>query len=782
MRTILCTLLFITAALTNAQTVISLNGITYSEVTMPKRDVEQVEDGIIVTYYFDNAVTQQDLLYNDCVLWRIPGFGLNETVGEPSTPFRWDSFSLPQNTRISIEVLDSSYVDFPMQLAPARPALIDSDTVGHTLETVLPIVSYDGFFPASLIESFEGNAYRGVPLLDVGISPLQYDYKLQIVRAYKMIKYKITFIASSRSNGATSAVDINDNYLSLATINPPSTTNQVRCISETTDAEQSTRDYLIITNSALSPAVEEFAEWKRTLGFRTFIAVNDNWSIQAVKDTVSNYYNAPNNNLYYLLIVGDENIVPAISSSYSDSECVTDLHYACIDGANDYVPDIYYGRIPTDNTSEAEVVFDKIRSYEGNPTLDTSFYNTGLNCAYFQDDTIKIDDFVILPDTYADRRFAQTVEEVLQYVRSQGKTVNRVYFTKSETTPLFWNNGIYSSGEPIPSYLRKPEFPWNGSSTDIANYINEGAFYVLHRDHGTFYGWEEPAFEINHIPNLINSDKLPVVFSVNCNTGRYHVSSTIDCFAEAFLKHVNGGCVAIYAATGISYSGYNDALATGMFDAIWPEPGLRSIFPSSSNGIGVTPTPSPTYELGQILEVGMVRMKETWGSTRTSGAEYTRELFHLFGDPSMQIYTSCPTNIQIPEVCRINNSIYVKVKDGEAHISFYTPSTQQVATYDRSNVVYQTESNDVIICISRHDCIPYITNISNNPVYIQNETTSEDKNYSGNIIKTGRNVTDKSTTGDVTFNSGTVNMVGNRVELQAGTKVSKGAVLRIDKP
>ena len=129
MRTILCTLLFITAALTNAQTVISLNGITYSEVTMPKRDVEQVEDGIIVTYYFDNAVTQQDLLYNDCILWRIPGFGLNETVGEPSTPFRWDSFSLPQNTRISIEVLDSSYVDFPMQLAPARPALIDSDTV-----------------------------------------------------------------------------------------------------------------------------------------------------------------------------------------------------------------------------------------------------------------------------------------------------------------------------------------------------------------------------------------------------------------------------------------------------------------------------------------------------------------------------------------------------------------------------------------------------------------------------------------------------------------------------
>ncbi len=69
-----------------------------------------------------------------------------------------------------------------------------------------------------------------------------------------------------------------------------------------------------------------------------------------------------------------------------------------------------------------------------------------------------------------------------------------------------------------------------------------------------------------------------------------------------------------------------------------------------------------------------------------------------------------------------------------------------------------------------------------NQVYIQNETINADRTYSGNIIKAEKDVTDKKAPGNVVINSGTVNMVGNRVELQAGTKVSKGAVLKIDTP
>lgn len=775
MRKVLSMLLLIAAVFSNAQTVITLNGTSYSEVTMPRRNVEEVDDGIIVTYYFDNAITQQDLLYPGCVLWKIPGFGLNETVGEPAIPFRWDSFSLPQNTSISLEVLDSSFVDFSMQLSPARPALVENDTVKD--EDVLPIVPYNGFFPETLVESSLGNIYRGVPLLDVVISPLQYNYCQQIVRAYKMIRYKITFSSSYRNRNSLQFIDINDNYLSSTTANPISTIHQAPSMGHSSEAVRVCRDYLIITNSTLSPIAQEFAEWKRTLGFRTFVAVNDNWSIQAVKDTVSGYYNNPNHNLYYLLILGDENVVPATEVVYSARHnCITDLYYACMDSVNDIIPDVYYGRIPTDNTYDAEVVLKKIRSYEENPTMDASFYNTGLNCAFFEDEGE--------PKGYADKRFAQTSEEVLQYLTAQGKTVNRVYRAQNWVTPLCWNNDILGFGDSIPNYLRKPIFDWKGKASEIIRLIDEGAFYVLHRDHGEVDRWKEPHFNREHISKLSNQNKLPVVFSINCLTGRYHEFSTEDCFAEAFLKKADGGCVAIFAATGVSFSGYNDALTTGMFDAIWPSPGLRSTFPGDSIVGNITPTPTPTYELGKILEFGKTRMQETWGALSTKWhksytTKYSRELFHLFGDPSMQIITNCPTNIQTPDVYLVDDTIFVHIKDGDARISFYTPSTKQVDTYYGTSIRHKITSYDVNVCISRHNYVPYITNAN---VYIQNEAITDNRKYLGNIVKIGRNVTDRRAQGDVVVNSSNVSIKGKSVELQSGVKVSKGATLKIDNP
>ena len=423
-------------------------------------------------------------------------------------------------------------------------------------------------------------------------------------------------------------------------------------------------------------------------------------------------------------------------------------------------------------------IFDKIRAYEEIPTTDTLFYKTGLNCAYFQDEGN--------PKNYADRRFAQTSEEILQYVTSQGKTVNRVYYTKNENTPLCWNDGKFGFGDSIPTYLQKPAFDWCGKASDIINYINTGAFYVLHRDHGMPTYWVDPYFNKNHISQLTNQNKLPVVFSINCQTGRYHESSTTDCFAEAFLKESDGGCVAIYAATGSSFSGYNDALSIGLFNAIWPDPGLGFSFPGDSVLGNITPPPSPTYELGQILEVGMARMQETWGAIPETERykfrlKYTRELFHVFGDPSMQIYTDCPVSIQTPNVFRMDNIVYVEVKDGDARISFYDPLTKNVDTFYGDNISYPISSNDMIICISRHNYIPYITNV-NDLVYIQNETITDNRSYSGNVVKIGDKLTDKKAHGDVLINSGNVNITANRVELQSGVKISKGATFKIDNP
>ena len=48
---------------------------------IPYRDVEIVDDGVIVTYRFNGAIQQQDPLYPEAKFWKIPGFGQNSIAG-----------------------------------------------------------------------------------------------------------------------------------------------------------------------------------------------------------------------------------------------------------------------------------------------------------------------------------------------------------------------------------------------------------------------------------------------------------------------------------------------------------------------------------------------------------------------------------------------------------------------------------------------------------------------------------------------------------------------------
>ena len=767
MRVILSILLFVATMFSNAQTVISLNGNTYAEATMPRRNVEEVDDGIIVTYYFDNAITQQDLLYPECTMWKIPGFGVNEVVGEPAIPFRWDSFSVPSNTRLSIEIIDTSYIDFAMQLSPARPVLFENDTIGYDIERIFPVLPYDGYFPRFLINSIDGNDYRGHKILKIKISPLSYNYKEQILRVYKKVQYKISFLPVYTYNETTASIDRYDTYFQHGVINHLSFKQDQIKNNRSFGTFRVNRDYLILTTSELELAANHFAEWKKTLGFRTHVRViPKNTTSSTIKNIIQSFYNEDDINLYYLLIIGtDSHVLPIRSTDILTTLAgpfYTDFYYSCMGDENDFTPDISIGRIPAEDLDEAFIMINKIISYEKEPVIDESFYKTGVHCAFYRDiDTIK---------NYEDESIVYIAEEIRNYMNLQGKDIKRVYRATRNSNPLCWHKSPPSCGDSIPMELRKPNFKWDATANDINKCINEGAFYFFYRGHGTSEYWTQPKYEIKEIDSLHNAKMLPVIFSICCSTGAFDGKKNL---AETFLSKQEGGCVAIFAATSSSFRKHNNILAEGMFNAIWPNPGL---YIEDSSDIGSTFYSNPTYELGQILNIGMSRV-ESYCSV--SGTRTQKELFHCFGDPSMQIYTDYPTSIQDPEVCRIGDTIFVKVKDGEARIAFYTPSSNQVDTYYGTNVNYQTVSDDVVICISRHNNIPYITH-SNKLVYIQNEIINNSRDYIGENVKVGRNVTDKKVYGDVIVNNGNVSITGKRVELQSGTKITQGAVLKIN--
>lgn len=757
----------------SAQQIVDLSTCTISngiEESIPTREVEKVSDGVVVTYSFSKVIMQNDPLYDGSVFYKINGFGMNDVSSEASYPIRIDKITVPMGKSFSIKIEESSYVDIDGEMSPARQPLTDSGNDSYTKENVLPISAYTGLMPNEIVEESGMQTYRGYTLLDVKVCPIQYDYENKKVRIYKNIKYKVSFL-DAQSDGETLSIDTAnnntyENFLDNTTLNGNVSDNMRKAKSINNNIAQ---EYLIISTPEFKDAVNKFAEWKKLMGMNVHVVLRSDWTSDIIKSTASDMYSKYG--IRYLLIVGDQDDVPGKSSTFKTWQgtynYVTDLYYGCVDGDTDYTPDIYRGRLSVSTLEEAKTVVDKIINYEKSPIQNANFYKKGVNCAYFQDDNC---------DTYADRRFAQTSEDVRNYLVSKGKSIERIYYAESYVTPKYWNNTYYSYGEEIPAELQKPQFAWKGGASDISSAINQGAFYVLHRDHGNTEGWGSPSFKSANAASLTNGNKLPVVFSMNCQTGKYNSGT---CFTEHFLRNANGGCVAIYGATETSFSGYNDALTEGMFDAIWPSPGLRPVFPNVSSTGGTTPT--PTYRLGQILDQGMERMEETYGKQSSGNSKYTREIFHCFGDPSMQIPTEVPSAFSNVSVTRNNGKVTVSIAEVAERVTFYDMLTNEVCCYSGSTASIKTKNPQyVTVCVSGHNKIPYV-NYGKEPsvVYIQNETINNSRNFSGDYIKVGSSVTDTKEEGPVYVNSGTTNIEGTVISIYPETTISNKAKLKL---
>lgn len=688
-------------------------------VDAPQRIVQHEDNGITVAYTFaGNAPSACNDGDGGCV-WRIDGFGLRDAPGGYATPFRVDAFAVPEGCTAVVETVDSAFVDYDCRLAPARRIPEKGTAAEGVVKEGGQNASQGGFYPRKVaVAAWRGSVYRGREICNVVVNPVQYDAAANKARAYSKITYKVRFVPKAGARAmagapATKPVILPaDNMLGNITMNGASAkTNDMAVKAAGAAAGDDTRDYLIISVDKYAEAVDRFAAWKELLGFRVHKVLKGSWNSDEVKAEVEKAY-AENPALYYLLIVGDHDDVPGqYMEHHADdgdfSVHYTDLYYGCMDGEDDETPDIYRGRLSVSSSEEAATVVDKIIGYEKRPPTDAGFYERGVNCADYLDNDNGV------ADDYEDRRYVQTAEEIRAYMLGQGKDVERVYSTNYEITPKYWNRNYFSFGEPIPEDMLKPAFAWDGNEGDIRRAINSGVFYVLHRDHGLVDCWENPYFSVKHVDMLQNGDLLPVVFCVNCDNGAFQA----DCLAERFLRKQGGGAVAVIAASDISYSGYNDALACGLFDAIWPEPGLRPKFPGV-NSLGGE-TPAPTYELGQILDQAQVRVSETFGSPDPSVSSnekndsfcriVTKEIYHCFGDPSMQICTEMPAPFSGVSVTRGNGCVTVGNGGETARITFVNRRTGEVVSHIAPSAVYTTaDFEDVDVCVSGHNRIPYI--------------------------------------------------------------------------
>ncbi len=617
--------------------------------TLPQREIiEESKSSIEIEYSFSGAnIANLNVKDQKFQYLAIDGFSKMDMIGKPSLPAHNDIIAVANET-VKIEIVSADYTEYPeFMIHPTLAPAMDTEGADPP-EFVIDKKLYntDKYFPENIVDIVKIQKLRAIPLATVQIRPVQFNPVSRKIKVYSKIRYRIRFTKSFNKNSEIE----NSNTKHFTNILKKYVLNS-SIIPEGAERNQkekaSGKDYIIITHNEYLPAADTLAKWKRQMGYSVDIVSQDSWSATQVKDAIHSRYNNWDIKPDYFVILGDHSGNYAVPGEiYQDpnygNDFASDLYYACMDGTSDYYPDMAHGRISVSSATEAMSVVHKIVNYERSPINDADFYSNGVNCAQFQD--VQDDEPA---DGYAARRFCHTSEDIRDYLKDdQSFNVERIYYTEEDNTPTNFNDGYYSNSESIPSELLKSNgYAWDGNATDIKASINDGRFFIYHRDHGYSggIGWAHPEFLSNNtygypsnIAELTNGDKLPVVFSINCHTGEFKLD---NCFAEEFLRKEDGGAVGVVAAAYYSYSGYNDGFATGMIDAIWSNPGLTPTF--GSGGISNPPSSEDhnTQSMGDVVNLGLIRMIETWGDN-----EYTHRLFHWFGDPAMKMWTNNPYN------------------------------------------------------------------------------------------------------------------------------------------
>ncbi len=659
------------------------------------------------------AVSEQQVVQQATTFQRLilGGAGSTSETGQPELPSFGRFVAVPRGAAVHVEVLaDTTETRSGYLVYPAQQPYPEQ---GEEPEFALEAASYqiDEFRPREIVAMEGPYVIRGVEVVIVRFFPLQYQAAERTLKIHTSFRVRVSFsggqaFTDQRVRSPYFEPLLANTLLNYAQLETPQ--NPGSGLSSATGC-----DFLIIAAPAFVNQANQLADWKIRRGIDTRVrtTAQTGSTTAAIKSYIQNAYDTWTPAPSFVLFLGDAEFIPTNyvtkhpQQPPEGSLIGTDLYYATVDGT-DYFPDLSTGRISVDTASQAAYIVGRMINYERYPPSKASFYSDLALAAYFEDDSS--------PYSREDNDWIRTSEAIGTYLGTHGYDERRIYFAQGWVNPQYYKNG-----DPLPSYLlRANGFPWMGNKMEIVNWVNSGTLILNHRDHGMRWTWVIPELTVSDVLGLSNGARLPVVFSMNCETGwfdnetddsRHGTAYSEVTFAEAWQRNSKGGAAGVVAATRISYGGYNDYLDLGLFDAIWPD--LLPYAPTPG------PFSSPQYRMGQVLDYAKMYLATVYGDDIYRQIAF--EMFHYFGDPTMQIWTSTPGTMTVyhsPLYFAEAGSYTVSVEDGalvslvkDGEILGTAISTGGQATVTLSSPLTWGE---IYLTVTKHNRRPYEATIA----------------------------------------------------------------------
>ena len=613
---------------------------------------QKTRDGMHISYELGQfTLNQMNYRGEDMSEISISGIVLPNTAGSPNLPTESRMLAIPTGAKATLTVVSYDMeVIKNVNIAPALRIQAEDEEPDMDYQKDMSVYSKDALYPA---EPFiAASTYiRGVDAVTVAITPFQYNPVTKDLIVYSNIELSLTY---EGGNGHFGDDRLRSPYWDPILAAELMNYDQLPVIDYAARMQQWLRDgaegaeYLIITpnNDAWAPYAEQLKEFRMKQGILTEVYRLDEMpatSTAQMKTWFHNAYDTWDIAPVAVLLLGDHNTnmaqgIPAETTSHPyNGSCITDNFYADAAG-NDNLPDMVFSRLVAQNASELPVFVSKQIDYETAPNMTAAFYQSPVTALGWQTE-----------------RWFQICSEVFGgYMRNHGYTPIRINCPYQNSTPgSSWSSNQNTSMVTdyfgptglgyIPANPQELGGFTGGTPEQVVAAVNNGIFWLQHRDHGYNEGWGEPSVSNSHIDQMNNVGKLPFVMSINCQTGMFnYTGSNGNCFAEKWMRRTyngqNAGAVGVLCPTEVSYSFVNDAFVWGVYDLFDGNfmPDYGPFADNTGNWMPAFGNVAGKYFLAQ----------SSWPSNPGS-KDITYTMFTAHCDAFLRIYTQVPQEMTV---------------------------------------------------------------------------------------------------------------------------------------
>ena len=338
--------------------------------------------------------------------------------------------------------------------------------------------------------------------------------------------------------------------------------------------EAKDKNYNIFSPRRYKSTVQALINLRRNQGYNVnFIALEDmGHDSIGIKEFIHSLYKSKP--FSYALIIGHEEEFPTeYVPTQFDRRTPSDMKYYTMDGPNDVIPDVLYGRLSVSSNEELQTVIEKTIEFETRSWEHLE--GSAEMIAIASDEGSAPDD--------------------IEYVRDMQRPLSEKFNWKS--------NEFFQANE-------------DGNADSIVSRFDGGSIWLNYIGHGTGFEWPSVygrEFTVRDIASIQSGQVKPVIIDVACQNGRF---SNEGRMGEAFIR---GG---ENESGAVAYFG-------GSVDISWDPPAIMAI------GINKAVSENNNRRLIDVVFEGQSYLLESLDDREAALENLV--WYHLQGDPLLDL-------------------------------------------------------------------------------------------------------------------------------------------------